>query len=58
MGWSLSQVVFPVTFNVFAFSQLGITISDLNIFRMPDPDRGQGVLPFEPVGRQEEEEED
>ena len=39
-------------------SQLGITISDLNIFRMPDPDRGQGVLPFEPVGRQEEEEED
>ncbi|KAJ8311272.1 hypothetical protein KUTeg_011176 [Tegillarca granosa] len=38
--------------------KLGIQIPNLNIFRMPDPDRGQGVLPFEPVNASREEEEE
>ncbi|OWF41408.1 Structural maintenance of chromosomes protein 6 [Mizuhopecten yessoensis] len=39
-------------------SELGIKMKGLNIFRMPDPDRGQDVLPFEPLSRQQEEEDD
>lgn len=39
-------------------SQLGISIPDLHIFRMPDPDRGQGTLPFEAVNRQQEDEDE
>ncbi|XP_052075729.1 structural maintenance of chromosomes protein 6-like isoform X4 [Mytilus californianus] len=39
-------------------SQLGISIPDLHIFRMPDPDRGQGTLPFETVNRQQEDEDE
>ncbi|XP_063412399.1 structural maintenance of chromosomes protein 6-like isoform X3 [Mytilus trossulus] len=39
-------------------SQLGIAIADLHIFRMPDPDRGQGTLPFENVNRQQEDEDE
>lgn len=39
-------------------SELGIKVKGLNIFRMPDPDRGQDVLPFEPISRQQEEEDD
>ncbi|XP_060083255.1 structural maintenance of chromosomes protein 6-like [Ylistrum balloti] len=39
-------------------SELGIKVKGLNIFRMPDPDRGQSVLPFEPLSRQQEEEDE
>lgn len=36
-------------------SKLGIEIKSSKIFWMPDPDRGQGVLPFEPIHNEEEE---
>ncbi|XP_022314343.2 structural maintenance of chromosomes protein 6-like isoform X1 [Crassostrea virginica] len=36
-------------------SKLGIEIKSSKIFWMPDPDRGQGVLPFEPVNNEEED---
>ncbi|CAC5418017.1 SMC6 [Mytilus coruscus] len=35
--------------------QIGISIPDLKVFEMPDPDRGQGTLPFESVNRQQED---
>ncbi|XP_033729269.1 structural maintenance of chromosomes protein 6-like, partial [Pecten maximus] len=38
--------------------ELGIKVKGLNVFRMPDPDRGQDVLPFEPLSRQREEDEE
>ncbi|XP_061192565.1 structural maintenance of chromosomes protein 6-like isoform X2 [Saccostrea echinata] len=37
-------------------SKLGIEIPSRKIFWMPDPDRGQGVLPYEPVRNEEQEE--
>ncbi|XP_056019651.1 structural maintenance of chromosomes protein 6-like isoform X2 [Ostrea edulis] len=37
-------------------SKLGIEIESRKIFWMPDPDRGQGVLPFEPIHNEQEEE--
>lgn len=40
---------------LFIFSKLGIEIKSSKIFWMPDPDRGQGVLPFEPVNNEEED---
>ncbi|KAK3091708.1 hypothetical protein FSP39_022054 [Pinctada imbricata] len=39
-------------------SQLGIHTASLNIFRMPDPDRGSGVLPFRRSTNQSQDEED
>ncbi|KAK3085167.1 hypothetical protein FSP39_025362 [Pinctada imbricata] len=39
-------------------SQLGIHTASLNIFRMPDPDRGSGVLPFRRSANQEDEEDE
>eukprot|EP00105_Crassostrea_gigas_P004900 XP_011418269.1 PREDICTED: structural maintenance of chromosomes protein 6 isoform X1 [Crassostrea gigas] len=36
-------------------SKLGIEIKSSKIFWMPDPDRGQGVLPFEPIHNEDEE---
>lgn len=44
--------------NVLYFScdsQVGIPCYNMRIYRMPDPDRGQGILPFQPVERQTED---